>query len=157
VFDGLACNHFLDLPMNNDWLHSVCLLSDAAAMLSDSARAALLYDLLRPYDWAVVDDVQLSLGAVARFLGLLATTQSRWDEAAASFERALEINRHMWARPWTAHTEFEFARMLVQRGAPGDRQRALWLLGSVLAASGKLGTRALGLKVAAQLSALDVN
>jgi hypothetical protein len=44
--------------------------------------------------------------------------QHGWDEAAACFERALEKNRQMGARLWTAHTESGFARMLVQRGAP---------------------------------------
>ena len=94
---------------------------------------------------------------MARFLGLLATTLSRWDEATAHFERALEKNQQMGARLWTAHTESEFARMLLQRSEPGDRRRAILLLRAALTASGKLGMRALEVKVAAQLQALGVN
>ena len=94
---------------------------------------------------------------MARFLGLLATTLSRWDEATAHFERALEKNQQMGARLWIAHTESEFARMLLQRSEPGDRRRAILLLRAALTASGKLGMRALEVKVAAQLQALGVN
>jgi hypothetical protein len=85
------------------------------------------------------------------------TTLLRWDEAAAQFERALEKNQQVGARLWTAHTESEFARMLLQRSAPGDGRRAILLLRSALTASRELGMRALQVRVAAQLQALGVN
>ena len=97
IFEELASNRFADLPLNNDWIHSVCLLSEVAAALADPARAAVLYDLLRPYHWAAVDSLEASPGAVVRFLGVLSTTMSRWDQATAHFERGLEKNRKMGA------------------------------------------------------------
>jgi transcriptional regulator with XRE-family HTH domain/tetratricopeptide (TPR) repeat protein len=154
VLEELAHSCFSALPVNNDWLHSVCLLSEAATALGDSARAGVLYDLLRPYDWAVTDDVQVCLGSVARFLGLLAATLSRWDEAVVHFERALEKNRQMGGRLWTAHTESAFARMLVQRHGPGDREHATLLLRSALTASRELGIGTLEKKAAAELHEL---
>jgi hypothetical protein len=38
----------------------------------------------------------------------------------------------MGARTWVAHTEHDYARMLVARGGPGDRERALELTRSSL-------------------------
>ncbi len=154
VFEGMAVEGFADLPMNNDWLHSLCLLSEVAAALGDSVRAAMLYALLTPYDWATVDELEASPGAVARFLGLLSATMSRWDEAAGHFERALEKNREMGARPWVAHTEHDFARMLALRHGPGDRERAISLLRSALDASRDSGMRALEEKTATQLRSM---
>jgi tetratricopeptide (TPR) repeat protein len=157
IFEELASNRFADLPLNNDWIHSVCLLSEVAAALADPARAAVLYDLLRPYHWAAVDSLEASPGAVVRFLGVLSTTMSRWDQATAHFERGLEKNRKMGARPWTAHTEYDFARMLAHRDAPGDRQTAVPLLRSAFEASRDLGIRALEGKAAAQLQVMGVD
>src|SRR5439155_12836021 len=49
------------------------------------------------------------------FLGLLATTMARWAEAARHFEAALEMNARMGAAPRVAHTQFAYARMLLEK------------------------------------------
>ena len=43
------------------------------------------------------------------------------------------MNERMGARPWVAHTQAEHARMLLQRDADGDRERATELLSSARA------------------------
>ena len=48
--------------------------------------------------------------------------------AAEHFEEALDINQRIRARPWVAHTQDDFARMLVERDGPGDPERAEQLL-----------------------------
>jgi hypothetical protein len=38
------------------------------------------------------------------------------------------MNADMGARPWLAHTQHDYARMLLHRNAGGDRERARELL-----------------------------
>jgi hypothetical protein len=60
------------------------------------------------------------------------STMSRWNEAAGHFERALERNARMGALPWVAHTQDDYARMLLARDETGDRERAFQLIGEAL-------------------------
>jgi hypothetical protein len=67
-------------------------------------------------------------GAVARLLGLLATTLRRWEPAVQHFEAALSMQQRMGARPFVARTQYAYAAMLVARNAPGDAAVAQTLL-----------------------------
>jgi tetratricopeptide (TPR) repeat protein len=62
------------------------------------------------------------------FLGLLATTLRRWDDAEAHFQEALAMNTRLGARPWFAHTGLGYAEMLLARNLPGDARKAWDLL-----------------------------
>jgi hypothetical protein len=64
---------------------------------------------------------------------------TRWSEAARHFEDALEMNARMGARPWLADTQNDYARMLLARGAPGDRQKAQLLLSQAVPTYRRLG------------------
>jgi hypothetical protein len=54
--------------------------------------------------------------------------QGRFDEATGWFAKARVVLDEQGARPLRAITDFEEARMLARRAAPGDRERALPLL-----------------------------
>jgi tetratricopeptide (TPR) repeat protein len=142
--EGLAAADFCDLPRDSDWLPSLSLLSEVVVFLDDIPRAQLLYDLLLPYAGrCVVFGGVLCQGSVSGPLGLLATTLSRYEEAARHFEHALTMNTQIKARLWIAHAQHDYARMLLLRNGPGDRDKARDLLGEVLAAAHRLGLRAL--------------
>jgi uncharacterized protein HemY len=79
------------------------------------------------------------LGPASLYLGMLAATMERWDEATAHFEGALELSEAMGARPWLARAQAEFAAMLTARGAPGDRERALGLAEQAIETGRELG------------------
>jgi len=49
------------------------------------------------------------------------------------------MNERMGARPWVAHTEHDYARVLLARGAEGDETKAVELLGAVLVTARELG------------------
>ena len=66
-----------------------------------------------------------SLGAVCRYLGLLAQTLGRLDQAEHHLRTAIALNQRMGARPWVAHSRFNLARVLSQRDGPGDRELAV--------------------------------
>jgi tetratricopeptide (TPR) repeat protein len=128
------------LSKGDEWLYSMHFLCEACASLGDGQRASVLYELLLPHArstaslWA-----DGNAGAVARYLGLLSATRSRFDEAAAHYEAALTMNRRLGARPWLAHTQEDYARMLLARGEPGTATRARSLLDHALATYAELG------------------
>jgi sugar phosphate isomerase/epimerase len=105
-------------------------------------HAPTLYELLLPYESRNVVNgrvASVSIGAASRYLGLLAATMSRWEEAVDHFERALDLNARMGARPFAAQTQLDFARMLLARDEPGDRQRSGELLSECRATAEQLG------------------
>ena len=103
---------------------STCItyLAEVCAFLRDTARAATLYHLLHPYAGrnVIVGWSSGCYGAASRYLGMLATTMARWDEAEQHFQEALAMNTRTGARPWLAHTQHDYAAMLLARGQPED-------------------------------------
>jgi tetratricopeptide (TPR) repeat protein len=148
AFDELAVNDFADLRRDNDWLFEMSLLAEVADSLGDGGRAAILYGLLSPFAGRNVSaGGDASIGSAARGLGVLASMLQRWEEASRHFEEALERNAAMGARPWVAHTEHDYARMLFHRDGVGDRERAAELLTGALDTSRELNMSALASRV----------
>src|SRR5262249_4373429 len=98
-------------------------LASACALLGDAPRAAELYALLAPSAGQLFAPLAACLGAVDGYLGQLAATMGRWEEAERHFQVALEMNRRMHQWPQLAVAEVDYARMLIARGAPDDRGR----------------------------------
>jgi hypothetical protein len=57
------------------------------------------------------------------------------------------MNAEMGARPWLARTQYDYGRMLLERAAPGDSERAAELISSSHASSHELGMTALAQKI----------
>ncbi len=143
AFDSLAADGF-SVYLEMQRLFCMALMPGVCAYLGDVERAGTLYGLLLPYAARnALTPQELCFGSVARGLGLLAATRGEWEAAAAHFEAALELNDRMGARPWLAHTQHDYGRMLLRRDAPGDRDRAQELLASAKALAGELGMDAL--------------
>ncbi|MBI4639765.1 MAG: hypothetical protein HY731_03675, partial [Candidatus Tectomicrobia bacterium] len=86
-------------------------------------------------------------GAASRYLGLLASTMARWEAAEKHFKDALEMNARIGAKPYLAHAQQEYAEMLLARGQPEDRARAISLLDEALVIAHELGMKSLVEKV----------
>jgi tetratricopeptide (TPR) repeat protein len=151
-FEVLAADGFADLPRDALWLTCIIYLAEVCAFLGDSERGATLYRLLLPYAErnVVVGFFTASYGAAARYLGLLAGTMSRWAEAEGHFEAALKMNARLGARPWLAHTQYQYATMLLTRDQAGDRVRATSLLKQALETAHELGMVSLIVKIEAR-------
>jgi tetratricopeptide (TPR) repeat protein len=144
VFEDLSRDGFGALHRDNEWLLGIGLAAEACSMLGAAESAEVLYEQLLPFPGRnAVGHAEGSVGATDRYLGLLATTLSRLDEAERHFTDAVEMNERMGARPWAAHTRYDLARMLLARDGPGDRERANELLGRALATARELGMVAL--------------
>jgi predicted ATPase len=148
-FDALAARDFAALLPDANRPPALALLAEACNMLGDAQRAALLYQLLLPYAARniVVATSAICYGPAARYLGLLATTLARWEDAARHFADALTMNERMGAKPWIAHAQHDYARMLLARGQAGDHQKAKELLDHALATAQELGMKSLVEKV----------
>ncbi len=81
--------------------------------------------------------------SVDRILGLLSQTMGNLDRALAHIESAMALCRDAGYRPELAWTCCDYADSLPQRGAPGDREKAMSLLEESLAISSDLGMRPL--------------
>jgi class 3 adenylate cyclase len=142
--EALSAQEFEDIP--NDFLVMtiLALLSDVVRRLRDAGRAARLYDMLLPYAnlGIVVGNAVLCLGSASRSLGQLAATMGRWDDAVNHFEYALDFDTRIDAHPWRARTEYEYATMLRDRDAPGDRVRAIELVANAISTFDQLGMKA---------------
>jgi tetratricopeptide (TPR) repeat protein len=146
--ESLAADDFRDVPRGLAWLLIMCRISDVVSFFGDARRAALLYDLLLPYaDRCAAHTLTSCRGSVSRPLGLLATLLSRYDEAERHFEAALEMNARIRARIWVAHTQHDYARMLVARDRPGDREKATALAAQALATAREVGMKPLEAQV----------
>jgi tetratricopeptide (TPR) repeat protein len=144
-FESLAQHDFADLPRDSNWLVSLTYLADICTSLGDRTRASTLYELLLPYFHINVlfANASACYGSASRYLGALAAIMARWDDAERHFEDALAMNSAMGARPWLAHTQYQYARMLLARDQAGDSEKAATLLKEALATARELGMRAL--------------
>jgi tetratricopeptide (TPR) repeat protein len=156
VFDSLAGGDFSALPRNDDWLSVIALLAFTCTFLRDAPRAAVLYDLIRPYAPFVITAGKGALcsGSASYFLGLLATTMECWEDAERHFADALEMHTQIGAPHFLADTQCDYASMLLARGQLRDRGKAMELLERALDTAEQLGmsrlaTRALALKAEA--------
>jgi tetratricopeptide (TPR) repeat protein len=129
IDDGLR-----SLPRNFVWLAHLALLSESVAMLGHVEGAGVLYRLMLPFaDRNVLSADLQCWGAAARYLGILATTRGRLDDAERWLRRALAMNRRMGASPWVGHTLADLAAALLRRGRPDDLAAAQAHLDDALA------------------------
>jgi predicted ATPase len=142
-FELLAADDFKSIPRRMTWLGCIILLSEVCAQLGDARRAALLYEQLLPYasrnpllTWHVC------FGSAQHYLGRLAVSMSRFDEAIEHFESALLGNQQMGARLWALHNQYFLGEALLLRNGKDDRQRAQHLLQECQETATQLGVSA---------------
>ena len=150
-FEHLARDDFGAIPDDATWNNCMGMLAEVCHRLGDARRAQTLYGFLAPYARCnmVAPPMVACYGAAARHLGLLATTLRRWDEAERHFEAALAINEKQGGAPWAAHTRHAHAAMLLDRGQPGDRERAASMNAAAAVAANHLGMQGLAARCAA--------
>jgi tetratricopeptide (TPR) repeat protein len=144
TLERMAARGFDDIPRDWAWLGALSHLAMTCAILDDTARAAILYERLRPYTARhVAPATSMYQGPVSHFLAILAATLARYDEAAQHFDDALTGEARMGARPWRARTQYAYAEMMLARGESGDREKALELVGEALATAKAIGMNGL--------------
>jgi DNA-binding SARP family transcriptional activator len=114
--ERLARDRFAAVPFDSEWLYALSHLAETAVLLGDRDAAAILYDLLLPWQHLnAVDPPEGGRGAVARYLGLLAESLGRPEEAERLLRAAAEMNAAMNAHPWLARTQLDLTRVAGER------------------------------------------
>jgi class 3 adenylate cyclase/tetratricopeptide (TPR) repeat protein len=156
----IADDYIAKLPADGFRLVALTLLSEVAAYLGDQKSAQVLYDAVAPFNHqhVTIFPAMGSFGSCSYYLGELAMTLERWDEAERHFEDSLHENAALDSRMRLAHTQCEFARMLLRRDGHGDHARASQLLTDALTTGQETGGKfiveeALAIKV--KLQGLD--
>jgi tetratricopeptide (TPR) repeat protein len=139
VYERLAGSDFAALPVDNGWSQTTAASALVCAHLGDRRGAEVLHGMLAPYAEQFVFAYGGGWGAVAHYLGLLAGTLERFDEAEAHFAVALATHERFGAPAWLARTQCEWAAVLLRRGARGDAERAHNLLDQALTTARELG------------------
>ncbi len=140
VLSELVADDCRAVPRDMGWMLTLSILAGLAFELGDSDAAATLYSQLLPAaELVVIDPHEFCVGAAARYLGLLALTAGRIGEAYDHIRAALDLNARIGARPWVAHTQVDYCRLLRGRGEPGDAEQADRLLGDAMTTYRELG------------------
>jgi tetratricopeptide (TPR) repeat protein len=128
-------------------------VAEVTVALGRMDLAARVYQLYLPYSGlaAVSGFASHCPGAVDRYLGQLAGTLGKWDEAEAHYTAAIELETGLRSPPLLARTEYWYGRMLLERGRPGDADQARALLKSAVETAEALGMA----RLAAQASELS--
>ena len=153
MLERFASSAFERLPRDVTRLRAMTSLALVSAHLRDTTRAAVLNDLLAPYADHVDVLAGVVVGTVAHYLGLLATTLGRFDEAEERFTAAAATHERIDAPTWLARTRLEWARMLLDRRGAGDAERARELLAQALTTARELGLGNVERRAAALLGA----
>ena len=133
--------------MDVNWLQA-CLLADAAADVGDPTAAAYLYDRLEPYadQFAVVARGAGCYCSTERYLGRLAATVGRLDEAEARLRRAVAVNENAGSPTFAAISMLWLGGVLAERG---DASGARDVLSETVARAEALAMPALAARAAA--------
>jgi class 3 adenylate cyclase len=120
----------------------LALVAEGAVLLENARAARFLYDHILPVqNWHLQANPMFPLGPAGRTLGNLAVVLGDFDAAERHFETALALDRRMGARGWAPRTQCDYASMLLRRGMPGDRAKALSLLEQATATAQQLGLK----------------
>ncbi|MGH9010386.1 MAG: ATP-binding protein [Acidimicrobiia bacterium] len=150
-YEPLAASRFSGLRLDNLWVIGLASCVEVSIRLGDSESAAVLAELLAPHSDKVVTVGPWPLNCVSHYLGLLATSLGRFDEAEARFQAAASTQLRVGAPTWLARTRLEWGRMLLTRRQPGDSERARELLDQALATARELGLGTVERRAAAAL------
>ncbi len=112
--DQLAQRNFQDIPEDGEWMPTVAMLAYLASLAGDRERAAMLHDLLLPYE---ANNIVRGIGAVVlgpatRYLGRTSFTLGRRQEARRHLEAALEATAELRAPVLHAQVQLDLAEVL---------------------------------------------
>jgi len=157
AFNRIAAPDLRSMARPHTWAITMIHLAEIAAMLRDKHLAEVLYELLLPYphlNAVAAANTAAGYGSIARYLGLLALTMDRPDEAIAHHEAGIAMNQRQGALPYLAFGECELAEALIRRGRTADRARAATLLAKSLERAMHLGMSQLAARAAASMAEL---
>ena len=135
LLEEFAAADFELSPDPSSQLQSMLGYAAVCAACRDTTIAAPLFDRLEPFADQVPTNSISAYDPVSYHLGDLATVLGRYDQADAYFARAAQFNQRAGAKFFKANTDLAWGKMLAERDASGDRERARLLLAAAHAAA----------------------
>ncbi len=129
---------FDDLPRDFTTLPILAFCAVACARLGDRVAAGRVQAELEPFAGLFVNTGGSWFGAVDHHLALLRAAAGATADADAAFAGADAAYERLGADAWRARCRIDWARSLLERGAPDDRRRAGDMLAGAYAAAGEL-------------------
>ncbi len=122
-------------------LITLAVLAEVARAVGDADAGAALERRLLPYRdrFVAIGLSAAGYGACSRYLAMSIEAQGRWDEALGLYRQAIESDSRLGSGAHTARGQVDAARVLIERGAQGDREAATDLLDIVDEACEGLG------------------
>jgi class 3 adenylate cyclase/tetratricopeptide (TPR) repeat protein len=151
--DGTATG--FNEPMRIGWTETITAFAQVSIELHHSKSASLLFDLFAPYRNQMGFNGLMPLEPMAMYLGSLASVLGRYDQAEAYFIASSEFSDRMGAKFSAARTDLSLGRMLLQRQAAGDAERARGLLTRAQTAAATHGYAGVERSAGEALSQLD--
>ena len=124
-----------DVPIDPTWLTTMTIYAEVAVACRDPKCAETLFDRLSPWADQLPNNGIAAASPVSHYLGGLATVLGRYDEAETYFTHAADFSLRANATFYAALTNLSWGRMLAERDAPGDAERARDLLTKAHAAA----------------------
>jgi class 3 adenylate cyclase/tetratricopeptide (TPR) repeat protein len=144
-----------DLPIDPNWLFGTVLYAEVAIACRDPKYAGPLFDRLAPWADQMSNGGISTNGPVSHYLGGLATVLGRYDEADAYFTQAAAFSDRVGAKFDAARTNLSWGKMLAERNAPGDIEKARDLLTKAQTAAATHGYANVERRAAAALQQLN--
>ena len=117
----------------------LALVIEGLVMLGEQSQAAQLYPLVRE----LIDTGAVALWPISRFTqtiaGIAAAAARQWEAAEDHFQIALQQAESFPHRLEQAEIRRFHAMMLIDRAAPGDREKAQTLLSEALESYTRIG------------------
>ncbi|MCW5889984.1 MAG: hypothetical protein KIT14_05470 [bacterium] len=133
---------------NPTWLAALSFLAETCTLLGDRGRAAQFYVAMLPFASSLVTLPPAAVYAPVRhYLGLLAATLGRHEDAAEHFDAALAFEASCGLLQWRARTQVAYAGMLLDRGVANPPTGVRALLTAAAATAAQLGLSALAARV----------
>jgi tetratricopeptide (TPR) repeat protein len=145
-----------DLPLDSVWHSGMVYYSEAAIECRDQRFAGPLFYRLAPWaDQLATNGGPSVEGPVSHFLGGLAAVLGRYDEADTYFAQSAAMNDRLGAKFFAARTDIIWGRMLAERRASGDAEKARGHLTKAQSAAVANGYATVERRAAAALRLLD--
>jgi ATP/maltotriose-dependent transcriptional regulator MalT len=138
TLEPLAAGGFSDVPPDVSWTGTLACAAIVIARRREAEAAAVLARLFEPYADQVAVAAGVPFGSISHVLALMAAVMGQYDRADAAFSVAADRHRRMAAPGFLALTQAEWARVLLERGGPGDADRARSLLDDALTTARQL-------------------
>ena len=145
---------FTAVPWDVVWSVAMFMWAEVCTRLGAIDRATTLYELLEPFSGRLAVSGPSVYGSIDRALGTLASTLGRYEQAERYFAAAAEIEQRLGAPLFLARTRASWARALIARGRPEDRERAQTMLEQAEEVAERLGAGGITQEVAECRAAL---